>query len=153
MLRGTSDVCEKCGGTGILAYRIAGTVDKIDLGNGTTIQDMGGHGSRPCPCVADLPAIDGTATWWSSESIYSTVVMVPIGNECCEISADCEIPLNDAGRRLHRTGENAYYPPLVKVLGLADATLHSDTAREIAAALLAAADACDKADQLAEATT
>lgn len=122
------------------------------MGNGTTIQNIGGSGSRPCACVRDLPAIDGKATWWNTETIYSAVVGIPIGNECMEITADCEIPLNDAGRRLHRTADNAYYPPLVNVEGLGRAMLHSDTAREIAAALIAAADACDKADELAIAT-
>lgn len=146
---GPKAVCPKCHGAGKLTYRIAGSEEKVDLGNGTYMQDCGGSGSRQCDCTRDLPAIDGEAKWWSLETIYSEIVSVPIGNESCEISADCEIPIGDGGRRVHRTADNAYYPPLIKVLGLADATLHAETAREIAAKLIAAADACDKADELA----
>lgn len=144
--------CDKCGDTGVVRYTTLGDAEPHDMGDGTMIQDMGGSGSRACSCVRDLPAIDGKATWWESEPIHSVVVGIPIGNECCEIVADCEIPRNDQGRRLHRTADNAYYPPLVNVDGLGHATLHSDTARELAAALVAAADACDKADELAIAT-
>lgn len=145
--------CEKCGGTGVVSYKTLGDAMPRDIGNGMTVQDMGGSGARPCECVRDLPAIDGEATWWSSESIYSEVVVVPIGNECVEIAATCEIPLNGGGRRLRRTADNAYYPPLVEVqVAQPNMTLHSDTARELAASLIAAADACDKADELAMAT-
>ena len=147
-----AEPCEKCGGKGTITYRTLGDAMPTPLGDGTTIQATGGHGTRPCECVRDLPAIDGKATWWSSESIYSKVVVVPIHNEAVEISADCEIPLMDNGRRVHRTAENAYYPPLVEVETPPSLTLHSDTARELATALVAAADACDKADELASQT-
>ncbi len=145
----SAEVCERCGGTGKLRYGIAGSAEKIDLGNGTYMQDAGGSGTRACECVRDLPAIDGEATWWDLKSIYSQIVGIPIGNEACEVSADCEVPRDENGGRVHRTRENAYYPPLIKVMGLGDVILHSDTAREVAAALIAAADACDKADELA----
>lgn len=141
--------CESCNGTGRQIYRMIGDALPVDMGDGTTMQYMGGSGTRACKCVRDLPAIDGHATWWESETIYREVVGVPIGDECVEITADCEIPRGDDGRRYHRTAENAYYPPLIKLDMERSATLHSDTAREIAAALIAAADACDKADELA----
>jgi hypothetical protein len=77
-------------------------------------------------------------------------VSVPIGNECIEVDADCEIPRGPDGRRYHRTAENAYYPPLINLAFPAPSvTLHADSAREFAKALNAAADACDKADELA----
>jgi hypothetical protein len=141
--------CDECNGTGKQSYRTIGDALPTDIGNGLSVQAMGGWGTRACKCVRDLPAIDGQATWWETEVIYSTVVPIPIGNEAAEITADCEIPRGPDGRRYHRTADNAYYPPLIRLELECAATLHSDTAREIAAALVAAADACDKADELA----
>jgi hypothetical protein len=138
--------CEHCNGTGKQTYRFLGDAMPRDLGNGLSVQDMGGQGTRACKCVRDLPATDGEATWWETESIYSEVVTVPIGCEAVEISADCEVPRGPDGRRYHRTPENAYYPPLIRLEMECAATLHADTAREIAAALIAAADACDARD-------
>lgn len=139
--------CDKCGGTGKTRYTILpSNPDPVDIGDGIVVQDMGGVGTRACVCVRDLPAIDGKAKWWETESIYSKVVVVPIGDEAVEVSADCEVPRADDGRRVHRTWENAYYPPLVEMQAPEHVTLHSDTARELAAALVAAADACDARD-------
>lgn len=149
----SAPICEKCGGKGKISYRTLGDLEPTQLTADTTIQAMGGWGTRACSCVRDLPATDGHATWWETETIYSEVVDVPIGSECIEVSADCEVPRGPDGRRYHRTGENAYYPPLVDVeFPTPKVTLHSESAREFAAALIAAADACDKADELALAT-
>lgn len=140
-------VCEKCGGTGKLRYDIAPTPGTIDLGDGMTMVDMGGSGTAACECVRDLPACDGTATWWDLESIFSESVPVPIGDDSIEVRADCEIPRAANGRRVHRTPENAYYPPLVEVELLGSTvTFHAVDARVLAAALVKAADACDERD-------
>lgn len=144
--------CARCADTGKVVYRLLGDAAPRPFGDGVTIQDMGGWGTRACPCVRDLPATDGKATWWETETIYNEVVGVPIGNEAAEVRATGEVPRGDDGRRVHRTRENAYYPPLVDVECPASMTLHADSARELAAALIAAADACDKADELAGAT-
>lgn len=146
--------CPKCGGKGKISYRTPGDLEPTPLGDGTTIQSMGGWGTRACECVRDLPATDGKATWWETETIYSDVVSFPIFSECVEIHAICEVPRGDDGRRYHRTAENAYYPALIDAVwpGGEKSTLHADTARELAAVLIAAADACDKADELAVAT-
>jgi hypothetical protein len=144
--------CDRCGDTGKISYRTLGDVEAKPFGEGTTIQNMGGWSTRACNCVRDLPATDGVATWWELETIYSEVVGVPIFNEAVEITADCEVPRGDDGRRYHRTAENAYYPPLISVESPEKITLHAETARELAAALIAAADACDKTDEMAEAT-
>lgn len=142
--------CSRCGGSGKIQYSIPGDLEPTPLGDGTTIQRMDGHGTRACECVRDLPATDGHATWWETESIFSEVIDVPIGCECIEVDADCEIPRGPDGRRYHRTAENAYYPPLVNLtFPCPSVTLHADTAREFAKALIAAADACDKADEMA----
>lgn len=140
--------CEKCD-NGKITYRTLGDALPTELGDGTTIQMGDGFGTRPCECVRDLPPVDGEASWWDDESIYSKVVPVPIHNEAVEVGASCEIPLREDGRRVHRTADNAYYPPLIDVQAPKSMTLHAETARELAAALNAAADACDKADKLA----
>lgn len=144
--------CEKCGGSGKLRYSIAASPGSIDLGDGMTMVDMGGIGTRACECVRDLPAVEGKSTWWESEAIYSEVVAVPIGDEEVGVTADCEVPRDEHGRRMLRTARNAYYPPLIRLEMECAATLHADTAREIADALYAAAVACDAADALAVAT-
>ncbi len=138
--------CEDCNGTGKISYRTLGDALPTDIGNGLSVQAMGGWSTRACKCVRDLPATDGEATWWESETIYSAVVSVPIGCEAIEIDASSEVPRGPDGRRYHRTPDNAYYPPLIRMEMECAATLHADTAREIAAALIAAADACDAVD-------
>lgn len=138
--------CE-CGGTGKVAYKIPAAPGEINLGDGMVMVDMGGSGTRACECVRDLPAIDGKATWWESELVFSEVVPVPIGDESIELLVDGEVPRDEHGRRVHRTAHNAYYPTLVRMEALpASVTLFGDDARELAAALLRAADACDAAD-------
>lgn len=139
--------CERCNGTGRQTYRRIGDAMATDIGGGVSVQSLGGHGTRACQCVRDLPAIHGEATWWETESIYSEIVDVPIGCECIEVAADCEVPRRDDGRRLHRAPHNAWYPPLVTVESPASVTLHAQDARKLADALTAAADACEARDR------
>jgi hypothetical protein len=145
------ETCDKCGGTGKINYRTPGDLEPTQLTEDTTIQNIGGWSTRACSCVRDLPATDGHATWWESETIYSAVVDVPIGAECIEVKAECEVPRGDDGRRYHRTADNSYFPPLVELeFPRPGVMLHAEDARKFAAALIAAADACDKADELSE---
>jgi len=140
-------VCEKCGDTGKLRYSIAPTPGTIDLGDGMTMVDMGGSGTAACECVRDLPAIDGKATWWESEQIYSENVPVPIGCDSIDVAVDGEVPRDEHGRRVHRVGENAYYPTLIRLEASRPClTLFADDARALAKALIEAADACEAAD-------
>jgi hypothetical protein len=118
----------------------------VDIGDGVVVRDMGGTGTRACSCVRDLPPIEGHASWWETETIYSEVVAVPIGDEYIEVKADGEVPRDDQGRRVQRTPENAYYPALVAIEGPGCMTLHGEDARKFATALIAAADACDARD-------
>lgn len=146
-----SSVCAECGGKGKISYRTP-KGDSYKLGD-TVVTDLGGISTRPCKCVKDLAPVAGKATWWTSDVIYTETVVIPIGSEALEITAECEVPRGENGAALLRTAANAYYPPLIDLTTERDKlTLHSDTAREIAAALVAAADACDKADELACAT-
>ena len=141
--------CGICNGSGEVQYRTIGDALPTDLGNGVTIQSRGGTSTRACSCVRDLPATDGTATWWDSETLYTQIVMAPIFNECFEVAATGEVPRNEHGRRVHRTRENAHWPSLIHLDAPASSTLHPVDARKLAAALSEAADACDRADALA----
>ena len=148
--------CAKCGGTGKIRYGTIGDALPIDLGNGTTIQAMGGFGTRACECVRDLPAIDGDACWWETEDIYSTHITegVVMGSECIYVSADCEVPRNDLGRRVHRTARNAYYPPMVRVeVDGGSVTMRVDGAEKLIEALTAAVQLCGNAEALAQQET
>lgn len=143
--------CSVCNGTGKVSYVIPGDPEPRPIGGGPlagyTVQTMDGYGTRACECVRNLPAIYGKATWWESESPYSAVVDIPVGKDTVEVSVSLEVPRNENGRRCHRTVENYYYPALIDVeVSFEKLTLFPDTARELAAALIAAADACEKAD-------
>lgn len=139
--------CEKCKGTGKVTYRILPASPPVVTASRLVIEDLGGTGTRACECVRDLDAIDGKASWWETERLFGEVVAVPIGDECIEIEVDGEVPRRADGQRVHRTVENAYYPALVRMTVDASASMmHGDTARELAAALLKAADVCDAAD-------
>lgn len=139
--------CAKCGGSGKVVYDVPPALEEHRLTDGTTIRDMGGFDTRACSCVAGLPAHDGKATWWGLESVFNEVVSIPIHCEAVEIDAQVEVPRDEGGRRVHRTARNAFYPPLVEAQTPESLTLHAETARELAAALIAAADACDEADR------
>jgi hypothetical protein len=65
--------CSKCGDTGKVMYRTLGDIEPRPIGGGYTIQDMGGSGTRACSCVRDLPPIEGHATWWESERVFTEV--------------------------------------------------------------------------------
>lgn len=139
--------CERCGGSGKVRYSILPSrPDAVDLGGGVSVKDMGGSGTRACVCVRDLPPTAGHASWWETETIWSDVVPVPIGDGCVEITADGEVPRREDGRRVHRTQENAYYPALIRVSVAGDMTLHPEDARALAAALIVAAQACEERD-------
>ena len=140
--------CKICNGTGKVVHHEPPSSDVRDIGNGMTMQCMGGMFTRACACVRDLPPIDGAATWWDMEPVFGGVVAVPVGGEAIEVSVRVEVPRNDAGRRLHRTAENFYYPTLIEMEGPETVTFFPATARELSRVLLAAADACEKADTL-----
>lgn len=148
-----TDVCSKCGGTGKITYTVPPSGRSVDLGDGVVMEDMGGHSTRACPCVRDLPPIAGHARWWELETLYRTVVDAFIYDISIDVTAECEVPRDERGRRVFRTAENAYYPPLVEMLVEdQNVTMHSETARELGLALIAAADACDCRDALAVVT-
>lgn len=139
--------CEKCNGTGKIGRNVPADPRVFDVGNGFTMQDMGGYETHACECGADLPPVDGKATWWGLGGIYSKTIGVPVGDESIEVAVRTEVPRREDGRRVHRTQENFYYPTMIDFECSCDKlTLFSETARELAAALIEAADVCDKAD-------
>jgi hypothetical protein len=138
--------CERCDGEGKVTYRIPPAREAVDKGNGVMVRDMGGHGTKACECVRDLPPAAGSATWWEMEELWSTVVPIPIGDEHVEITAEGEVPRGEDGRRVHRTAENFYYPALISVATQGNMMLLADDARALANALILAADVCDARD-------
>lgn len=138
--------CERCGGTGKLRYTIPADPTPIHVGDGVTITQGQGSGTRACPCVRDLPPVEGDATWWESETVYSAVMAECIyPDDCFEVSASAEVPRNEDGRRVVRRG-NRYYPTLIEFAGPTHTTLHAYAARQLGEQLIAAADAADAID-------
>lgn len=139
--------CNICNGTGKVVHHEPPAPER-DLGNGMTVQCMGGSFTRACDCACDLPPIDGEATWWDQETIYSAVVTTAFFDEAIEISCKCEVPRREDGRRVHRTAENFYYGTTVDIEGAEKLQLLPEEARKFAAALIAAAEACERADKV-----
>lgn len=137
--------CSRCGGKGTVVYREIGDALPTDIGNGVTIQNTGGLSTRSCSCVRDLPPIDGKATWWESENVWSAVFTGTIENEACEITVDAEVPRDENGRRVVMRG-NRYFPTWVEVQAPPLMRLHPEDARRLALKLLAAAEVCDSID-------
>jgi hypothetical protein len=99
----------------------------------------------PCECRKALPPREGQASWWGLESIYSQDVRIPVGDESFEVSVSAEVPYDSANYRVQRRG-NRYYPTLIDIECPDFMTLHACTARDLARALLAAAEAAEKID-------
>src|SRR5690606_35050536 len=96
--------------------------------------------------MRDHCARDGTAAWWTTESVYSATVDLPIGDTSVEIAVRAEVPMSAENYRVHRRG-NRYWPTTVRVeLDDADLDLLPQTARELAQRLVDAADAADAID-------
>jgi hypothetical protein len=145
--------CEICGGKGTVTYDIPATEAAVGIG-GMNVQGLGGFCTRPCACVRDLPAIYGEAKWWDSEMIRRDVIEIPVGDRSVSVKTTCEVPRDDGGRRLHRTVENSYFSPLIEFETDGDElTLLAGDARKVAAALIAAADACDAIETKSQALT
>lgn len=137
--------CPHCNGTGKIHYEEPPQTRQLHDGGRV---EIGGSLTRPCQCVASLPAIHGRATWWDLECVYSA--SVDAVTSTFYVAARREVPRNEQGRRVHRTTENACYRTLIDLEGPEAATLTPEDARELAAKLLEAADACERADELAE---
>lgn len=140
--------CSKCGDTGKLSYRTA-KQEPVPVGDGFTIQDMGTSGTRACSCVRDLPAIEGDATWWESETVFSEVFTDTIyPDNAVEVTVDSEVPRDENGRRVVRRG-NRYYPTMIGVdgeLGL----IHAGMADDFADLMRRAADKVREIDDPCE---
>lgn len=126
--------CEKCKDTG--AY----VVNTEDEGKG-----FGGYSTYRCVCRMMLAPREGTASWWASETVLSVDVTVPIFNEMISIEVSSEVPMSADNYRVLRRG-NRYYPTLITIETPPHLTLHADTARNLARALMQAAEAVDKID-------
>jgi hypothetical protein len=143
--------CERCEATpGKLVVRHAPSGESRDLGDGVTIADAGGISTRQCPCVRDLPPVDGDATWWDSETVWERVWDDSIyPDSVVELSIDSEIPIGEDGIRRHMRG-NRYYPTFVKALLPDELLMRPDQAEGLALALLAGAAKARSIDEPCE---
>jgi hypothetical protein len=67
--------------------------------------------------VRDLPPIEGHATWWESETVFSEVFTDTITpDNAVEVTVDTEVPRDENGRRVVMRG-NRYYPTMITVDG------------------------------------
>jgi hypothetical protein len=136
--------CAKCDDKG--AYGVEEPEEKRQMADGSTWVFGPTYSTVLCDCRKDVPPRDGKASWWTLESVYDADVVIPIGDESVSVKVSAEVPMSDDNYRLHRFG-NRYYPTLIDVEVSHDKlTLHSDTARELAKALMAAADSADRID-------
>lgn len=130
-------VCDKCNDTG--AYVVT---HRETMPNGG---ELAGSSTIQCLCRAAIPPRQGRAVWWSSESVLSIDVKIPIFDESVSITVDAEVPMSKDNFRLQRRG-NRYYPTLIHIEAPKDMTLHACTARDLARALIQAAEAAEKVD-------
>jgi hypothetical protein len=130
--------CARCSDTG--AYSTTETTTR-----GQFISTS--HITHPCACRERISPRGGDAAWWSLETVLSTAVDIPIGAQQINVSVRAEVPMSRDNFRVHRHG-NRYYPTLIDVaVGDESLSLHAETARELAAALIAAAEASEAIDK------
>lgn len=142
----------ECDGTGRIVDRIPPSDHEVDIGNGLVMRQGGGYSSRLCSCRKDLPKRDGRASWWgASEQVFEGTVEFAMFNEYATISVGVETCISEDNYLVHRTAENAYYPPITH-LEVSDTDLTwllPDDLRKLAAMLIAAADKCDEIEKAA----
>lgn len=132
-------VCARCQGSGKISFTHEDRDDDGTLRSSTS-------GAYQCECVRDLPPIEGEATWWNDEEVWSCVLNDSIGpDDVVELSVRAEVPLREDGRRVVMRG-NRYYPTWVTAHLPKRIQLHPEQARTLALKLMAAAEACDAVD-------
>jgi hypothetical protein len=131
-----------CNGTGAIRWTdegvIGGAVSFVT--NGTSL----------CPCRRSLQPREGVASWWSSEVVFEAKIPAPLNPEFepIVIRVDAEVPIDAENYRVVLRG-NRYWPTLIDLsIGneCSAAMLFPETARAIAAQLIAAADIADSID-------
>ena len=135
----TVSVCVKCAGTGAIAYERT-----------RQYGDMETHecGSNPCDCRMMLPPREGVVQWWSLETTYERTITLPMIDRRIVVSVRSEVPLSQDNYRVVMRG-NRYYPCTVDIglHGSDSESLWPSLARELAVALIEAADRCDAIDK------
>ena len=118
------------------------------IGEGYYIGPSTCYTSRLCDCRANLGPRAGEARWWSSKTIYSDEWESQVHQHAGEIVVCAEVPISEDNYIVEKRG-NRYYPTFVDVDFESDwlHALFPDEARELAAKLIAAADACDAYDK------
>lgn len=137
----------ECDGSGRIVDQIPASKESTSIGNGLRIQMAGGYSSRLCSCRKNLPKRDGKASWWGpAERVFEDTVEFAMFDEYATLSVGVETCITEDNYLVHRTAENAYYPPIAH-LEVSDTDLTwllADDLRALAAMLLAAADRCDE---------
>lgn len=107
-----SIACEKCNDTGkVVTNHKPGP--EVAITGGGSVQCAGGFSTDLCECRRKLPRRHGKASFW----VFDTPITFEeeIG-PCLRIGVQFqpELPVSTDGYPLHRTLDNAYYPPSIK---------------------------------------
>ena len=143
--------CE-CGGTGKIDYVHREPESAARESGGVIIGPATTYGSRLCECRRTLEPREGEARWWESETVYEAEWSAEVFELGAEIVVKAEVPISEDNYRLVRSDENRYWPCSVDVelyRGKATASfpgLWSHEARDLAAKLIAAAEAVEAID-------
>jgi hypothetical protein len=135
--------CEKCHDEG--AYGVTEPAETFKLADGGELVSGPSYVTVLCDCRRALPPREGVAQWWTQEQVYGVDVSIPVFDEQVSIRVQAEVPVSGDNYRVQRRG-NRYYPTLIHIEAPESMTLHSDTARSLARALIAAAEAAERVD-------
>lgn len=140
--------CDKCNDTGTLRHEIGPIMPPVDMGNGVTLESMGGLMSSLCECRKSLPPRHGKAAWWNTEDRLSETYKTIVSDEI-HATVNLEVPISIDNYRVHRTRDNAYYPAAITLdLPADNVTFHTvEDLRGFAAFLIKIADQAEKIEE------
>lgn len=138
--------CKTCGGSGkIIHDHKPGPI--VSMGDGSTMQSIGGYSTELCECRKSLPLRDGKASYWVHGPSVSREWKSLCDYLAVSVDLTPELPVSEDNYPLRRTMENAYYPASIYVaITEGDQVLTSDDLRELAKFLVKCADEVDQLD-------
>jgi hypothetical protein len=134
----------ECDGTGRISYVTHEPEDaQREVAPGVVIGPATTWGSYLCRCRWALEPRPGQASWWVSKSIYEAEWYAEVFDRHLSVSVTAEVPVSSDNYIVEKRG-NRYYPTFVDI---GEATwVRPEEARELAALLIAAADAAETYD-------